>query len=115
MRGGFATGRVVRIARVARVEASGSYSEATYMKMLMASGGPGVMLFADALDLSAYYRFAQLRYRSIDTALAQHGVGGTAMLFPNAVLLFTLQSEAIVGDDAKAVLIFGTAMWRPRF
>ena len=115
MFGGFLNARVVRIAKVVRVEASGSYSQATFLKMYGGSAGPGVSLLNDTLDVSAYYRNATLEYRSVSTSLMQHGVGGTVMVFPNAVVLFTLQSEAIVGDDAKALLIFGTAMWRPRF
>jgi hypothetical protein len=30
------------------------------------------------------------------------------------VLLFTLQGEGMTGNDAKALMIFGTATWRPR-
>ena len=61
MRGGFATGRVVRIAKIARVETSGSYSDATYLQMLGASGGPGLTLFSNTLDVSGYYRYALYR------------------------------------------------------
>ncbi|HSO34835.1 MAG TPA: hypothetical protein VLT33_20030, partial [Labilithrix sp.] len=115
MTGGFASGRVVRIAKVARIDASGSYSQATYLKMYGGSAGPGATLFGDALDVSAYYRYTTLEYRSVNTSLLQHGFGTTVMLFPNAAVLFTVQGEAVTGDDANALLLFGTAMWRPRF
>lgn len=115
MKGGFASARVVRIARVLRVDASGSYSVATYLDMYGGSAGPGVSLFDDVLDLGAYYRNATLRYRADVASRVQHGFGGTAMLFPSAEVLFTVQGEAITGDDANALMLFGTAMWRPRF
>jgi hypothetical protein len=114
MVGAFATGRVVRIARVVRVEASGNYSRATYMNLYGGTAGPGISLFDDALDVSAYFRLAVLQYRSVDTTLQQDGVGGTVVLFPNSTMLFTLQGEGITGNDVKALMIFGTATWRPR-
>lgn len=114
MIGGFATARVVRIARVLRVEASGNYSRATYLDMYGGTAGPGLTLFQDALDLSAYYRLAILQYRSVSTSLTQDGFGGVVVLFPSSVVMFTAQAEAITGDDAKALMLFGTATWRPR-
>ena len=114
MTGAFASGRVVRIAKLVRIEASGNYSQATYLKMYGGSAGPGLTLFDDALDVSAYYRNATLEYRSVSTSLVQNGFGGTVMLFPSPVVIFTLQSEAITGSDANALLVFGTMMWRPR-
>jgi len=114
MTGAVASGRVVRIAKIVRIEASGNYSEATYLKMYGGSAGPGLTLFDDALDVSAYYRNATLEYRSVSTSLVQNGFGGTVMLFPSPVVIFTLQTEAITGDDTNALLVFGTMMWRPR-
>jgi hypothetical protein len=113
--GVFATGRVVRIARLLRFDASASYSHATYLDMLGATGGPGVTLLGDALDLGVYYRGSTLRYRSIHTALVQHAAGGSVALFPNTAVFFALQGEAMTGPDAKALMLFGTATWRPTF
>lgn len=115
MVGGFATARVVRLARVLRLEASGNYSRATYMNLFGGTAGPGITLLQDALDVSAYYRLAVLQYRSDDsTSLTQNGVGGTVVLFPTSTLLFTLQGEGMTGNDTKALMLFGTATWRPR-
>jgi hypothetical protein len=114
MVGGFATARVVRIDKAVRLEASGNYSRSTYVNMSGGTAGPGVTLFDDALDVSAYYRITMLKYRSDDASLLQHGVGGTIVILPSSAVLFTLQAEAIAGDDANALSIFGTATWRPR-
>lgn len=115
MKGGFAAGRVVRIAKVLRIDASANYSTATYIDMFGGSAGPGVTLFDEVLDLGAYYRYGGLTYRSVSTGFTQHGIGGTAMLFPTSELVFTMQGEGIAGDDVSALMLFGTAMWRPRF
>jgi hypothetical protein len=114
MAGGFATARVVRLARVLRIEASGNYSRATYLDLFGGTAGPGVTLLQDALDVAAYYRLAVLQYRSVDTSLTQNGVGGTVVVFPTSALLFTLQGEGMTGNDAKALMLFATATWRPR-
>jgi hypothetical protein len=114
MAGAFAAGRVIRLAKIARIDASAGYSRATYLDMLSGGGGPGVTLLGDAVDLSAYYRSATLRYRLSGTSLLQQTLGINVGLFPSSEVVFTLQSEATVGDDSKALLIFGTAMWRPR-
>jgi hypothetical protein len=114
MTGGFAAARVVRIEKVARIDASASYSQATYLDILQGSAGPGVTLFDDVLDLSFYYRSATLRYRLLSTWLLQQGLGLTMGVFPSSEVVFTVQSEAMVGGDAKAFLLFGTAIWRPR-
>ncbi|MDP9148570.1 MAG: hypothetical protein M3O36_01305 [Myxococcota bacterium] len=113
--GGFAAGRVVRIAKVARADASASVSQGTYLNIVQASAGPGVTLLGDALDVSAYFRTATLSYRSANASLRQQALGLTLGVFPSSDLLFTLQGEATMGDDTKALLLFGTAMWRPRF
>jgi hypothetical protein len=115
MTGGFATGRVVRIAKVARVDVSGSYSRATYLDILDGSVGPGVTLLGEALDVSSYYRIARLRYRPVNTSLVEQGVGATAEIFPSSEMVFAVQSEVMGGSDAKAFLFFGMATWRPRF
>jgi hypothetical protein len=114
-KGGFATGRVVRLAKIARVEASGSYSQATYLDMLSGWAGPGVNLLDDVLDLAVYYRGTTVRYRSLTTTLLQQGVGATVSVFPSSEVVFTLQSEATGGSDANVLFFFATAMWRPRF
>jgi hypothetical protein len=114
MVGGFATARVVRIAQRLRLEASGNYSRATYLDVYGGTAGPGVTLLEDAVDLSAYYRLAVIQYRASTTSLTQNGIGGALALFPSAELLFTLQTEGITGSDTKALMVFGTATWRPR-
>jgi hypothetical protein len=114
MIGGFATARVLRIAKRLRVEASGNYSRSTYVTMYGGTAGPGITLFDDALDVGAYYRLAALTYASNGAWLLQDGVGATIVLLPNSELLFTFQGEGITGDDTKALLLFATATWRPR-
>jgi hypothetical protein len=114
MLGGFATGRIVRIENLLRVEGSVSYSTGTDMDMFGATIGPGLTLFGEDLDLSAYYRYATLQYRDTQTSVVQHGLGGVAMIFPNSNFLFTLQGESIVGNDVQALLFYATMMWRPR-
>ena len=115
MTGGFVSARVVRIAKILRIDASANYSHATYLDMYGGTAGPGVSLFRELLDLSTYYRYAGIHYRSVDLNLVQSAFGGTAMLFPSSELLFTVQGEAITGGDVKAFMLLGTAMWRPRF
>ncbi|HEX8791840.1 MAG TPA: hypothetical protein VF765_12890 [Polyangiaceae bacterium] len=113
MVGGFATARLLRLARVLRFEASGNYSHSTFMNLFGGSAGPGLSLIADTLDVYAYYRLSVLQYRSDGASLLQDGIGGTIVVLPSSDLLFTLQGEGITGDDAKALTIFGTATWRP--
>jgi hypothetical protein len=115
MTGGFATARVVRVARALRFEVSGNYSSASYLDMFGDTAGPGLTLLDDALDLSAYYRRAVLQYRSVNTSLQQDGVGGTIVLFPSSEVLFTVQGEGMTGGDARALLLFGSVTWRPRW
>jgi hypothetical protein len=112
--GVFGSGRIVRILRVARIDVSGNYSKGTYLDMFGGTIAPGVSLFHDLVDVSVYYRNSTLQYRADTSPLTQHGVGATVMLFPTSTLLFTFQGEAIAGDDAQALMLFGTAMWRPR-
>jgi hypothetical protein len=114
MVGGFGTARILRIARALRAEISGNYSHSTYVDMSGGTAGPGLTLLGDALDVSAYYRLSLLQYRSVSSRLLQDGVGGTIVVIPSSDLLFTLQGEGITGDDAKALMIMGTATWRPR-
>jgi hypothetical protein len=112
---GFATGRVVRIAKYFRLEVSGNYGVGSYLNMFGGMAGPGLTLFNGALDLSAYYRLAELEYASASSAaLQQDGFGGTVALFPNSTVMFTAQGEAITGNDVRAVFLFGTMVWRPR-
>src|SRR5207244_3873758 len=44
MTGGFAAARVVRVAKILRIDASANYSHATYLDMYGGSAGPGVSL-----------------------------------------------------------------------
>ncbi len=114
MVGGFATARVLRIAKSLRLEASGNYSRSTYMNLSGGSAGPGLMLLGDTLDVSGYFRLNVLKYSSDNVSLLQDGIGGTIVVLPTSELLFTLQAESIAGNDAKAVTTFVTATWRPR-
>ena len=113
--GGFANARLVRIARHFRLEAAGNLSSGTYVDLLGASAGPGVSVFADTLDASLYYRFAQLSYRAApDTTLRQHAAGAMFVLLPASEFVLTLQGEGQTGDDVKAVLALMNVLWRPR-
>jgi hypothetical protein len=114
MVGGFATARLLRIAKSLRLEASGNYSRSTYMNLSGGSAGPGLTFFDDALDVSGYFRLNVLKYSSDNVSLLQDGIGGTIVVLPASELLFTLQAESIAGDDARAFTTFVTATWRPR-
>ena len=113
--GGYVSARLVRIAKVLRLEASANYSNATYLDMFGGTAGLGVTVFHDALDVSAYYRRSELAYASNDTFLEQNGFGGAIVLFPTATVMATVQGEAITGNDFNGVYVFGTIAWRPRF
>ncbi len=112
--GGFASARVARIAKAYRLDVSANYSQSTFVNMAGGSAGPGVTLMDDVLDVSAYYRINVLRYAVDSASLLQQGVGGTFVILPSSELLFTLQGESIVGDDAKVLTMFATVVWRPR-
>lgn len=112
--GGFAVARVVRIADLLRIDVSGNFSKATYVDMIGGAAGPGFTLFGDVLDLSVYYRLNALEYRSTSTSLYQHAGGWTVILVPDSTVLVALQGEAIAGNDMPALVLFGTATWRPR-
>jgi hypothetical protein len=112
--GVFASGRVVRILRVLRLEGSASYSNATYLDMIGGTVGPGLTLLDDRLDVGAYYRIAAIQYASVTSNALQNAVGGTAVLFPNSTMMFTLQGEGITGNDVSSLFLFGTVGWRPR-
>jgi hypothetical protein len=112
--GGFVASRVVRIADVLRLDATGHYSKATYMDIVGGSFGPGLGLLGDTLDVSAYYRGGTLRYSAMPELLVQHAVGGAVVVIPGPTLLFAFQGETLFGDDARALMLFGTATWRPR-
>jgi hypothetical protein len=115
MVGGFVTGRVVRIARALRIEASGNYTAGSYLDMIGGTAGPGVTLLDDALDVSAYYRIAMVQYASgSSTYLLDNGAGGAIVLFPDATMLFTLQGEGMTGNDVSALFVLGTVTWHPR-
>ena len=76
--------------------------------------GPGLTLLDDALDVSVYYRLAEIQYASVNTFVQQDGVGGTVVLFPSSTMMFSLQGEGMTGDDVKMLYVFGTVTWRPR-
>ena len=112
--GVFAAGRVVRMAKILRIDVSGTFSRATYVDMVGGAAGPGLTLFGDLLDLSVFYRLNALEYRSTATSLLQHGAGGTVILVPDSTVLVAVQGEAIAGNDVPALVLSGTATWRPR-
>jgi hypothetical protein len=112
---GFGSARVIRVARYLRADLTGSYSSSSYVDMLMVGGGPGVSLLGDRIDIGTYARFAKLSYPVRTGDLAQRAAGGTVMVLPSPVLAFTLQGEGVTGDDARAVLVFASALWHPRF
>lgn len=114
MTGGFAAGRIVRIGGIARVDVSATYGAATMAETRSLTFGPGVSLFADRLDLGAYYRYAVVAYRSDRASLTQSAVGGTILLLPSSIVLATVQAEAMKGDDANALLVLASLVWRPR-
>jgi hypothetical protein len=114
MVGMFAAGRVVRLVKTLRLDASASYSQATYASTVQGSAGPGLTVLGDTVDVGAYYRAASVTYRFTSTALLQQGTGLVVGIFPSGDVLFTLQGEATVGNDTRAMMLFGTAMWRPR-
>jgi|GEM_PF-1177832 len=113
--GAFAAARVLRIAGVLRIEATGSYSRATYLDMVGASAGPGLTLFGDALDVSVHYRLTSLQYRSDAAALVQSALGGAMVVIPGSDVLMAAQGELITGADARALVLLGTVSWRPTF
>jgi hypothetical protein len=114
--GGYVSGRLVRIAKVLRLELSANYSNATYIDMFGGTAGLGVTVLHDALDVSAYYRRSELAYASASsTYLEQNGFGGAIVLFPTKTVMATVQGEAITGNDFNGVFVFGTIAWRPRF
>jgi hypothetical protein len=114
-KGGFASARVVRIARVFRVDVTGAYTGATYLDMTTIAGGPGVTLFHDQLDVGAYYRYATLAYRADNVHIAQHGGGGVATLLLGPDVALTAQGEATAGTDVSALLFLTSVTWRPRW
>jgi hypothetical protein len=114
MVGGFATARVLRIARVLRLEASGNYSRSTYANLSGGTAGPGLTLLDGAVDVSGYFRLNVLKYSSDNVTLLQDGIGGNIVILPTTEVLFTLQAEGIAGGDARAFTAFATATWRPR-
>jgi hypothetical protein len=113
--GGYISGRLVRIAKVLRLELAANYSNATYIDMFGGTAGLGISVLHDALDVSAYYRRTELAYASNDTFLEQNGFGGAIVLFPTSTVMATVQGEAITGNDFNGVYVFGTIAWRPRF
>jgi hypothetical protein len=110
----FGAGRLVGIANAIRFDASGNYSNGTYLTGGGGTFGPGVVLLEESLDLSAYYRIGVLSYRSTPASFVQHGAGGAITYLPDATLLFAFQGEAVTGDDVQALVLFGTVTWHPR-
>lgn len=113
--GGFASGRVFRIAKFFRADAAVSYSTATYVRMLGLTAGPGATVLSDSLDVGAYYRFASVTYDAGGGANSQNGFGAMGTFIPSRAFSISLQAEAIRGTDTDALLAFVSAMYRPSF
>ncbi len=113
--GGWASARVVRIAKYLRLEASANASNATYVNMFGGTAGFGFTAIRDALDVSLYYRRSELEYSTFSTFLDQNGVGGTIIVFPTKTTMFMLQGEGIAGNDVNALTVLGMIAWRPHF
>jgi len=111
--GGFASARVLRIARFFRVEATGTASTGTFLDMFSGAGGPGVSLLGDRLDASVYYRRTVLQYR-VGDVLNGDAIGGYVTLIPKRDFIVSLQAEGSKGDDFSAVLGALVLVWRPR-
>lgn len=112
--GAFGAARLVRIAKVLRLEATASWSDASVLRMGTGSGGVGLTLFDEALDVSVYYRRGQLLYSSLNGFVHHDSVGGMVAIAPHPTLLFTVQAEGTGGSDSNALYLFGTALFRPR-
>ncbi|MBX3226559.1 MAG: hypothetical protein KIT84_32130 [Labilithrix sp.] len=113
MIGGFANGRVYRLAKYFRADAGVSYSTASYFKMLGFTAGPGATLLADMLDVGAYYRFASVTYSAGGASPTQNGFGAVSTFIPSRIFSISLQAEAIRGTDVDALIAFVSAMYRP--
>jgi len=111
--GMFATGRVLRLARVFRIEATGTASTGTFLDMFSGAGGPGVSLLGDRLDASVYYRRTILQYR-VGDVLSGDAIGGYLTLIPQRDFVASLQAEGSQGDDYSAVMGALVLIWRPR-
>ena len=112
--GGFAVARLVRVARILRFDLATNVSDASSIFMFTGSGGAGITLLDDVLDISAYYRRAQLHFWA-DPGYKHHdAVGGMIALTPHPTMMFTIQAEGTGGSDVNSLFLFGTALWRPR-
>jgi hypothetical protein len=111
--GAFASARVLRIARVFRLEATGTASTGTFLDMFSGAGGPGVSLLGDRLDASLYYRRTVLEYR-VGGTLNGNAVGGYLTLIPQRDFIASLQAEGSKGDDFSALMGALVLIWRPR-
>ena len=85
------------------------------MTMFTGSGGVGLTILHEVIDILAYYRHTELRYSSVPAYVFQNAVGGTIAVFPTSSLVFTLQGEGMGGSDVNYLSILGGAIWRPRF
>lgn len=113
--GGFASGRVYRIAKFFRADAAASYTTATYARMLGLTAGPGATVLSDTLDVGAYYRFASVTYDAGGSSNSQNGFGLLGTFIPSRQFSISLQAEAIRGTDTDALIAFMSAMYRPVF
>ena len=113
--GVFGAARLVRVAKLLRFDVTGNYSDASSVRMGSGGGGVGVTLLDDALDISVYYRRAELLFTASNSGYVHHdAVGGMIVVTPHPTMMFTVQAEGSGGSDANALYVFGTALWRPR-
>jgi hypothetical protein len=112
--GGFAAARLVRIAKLLRFDVTANYSDASSIRMGSGSGGAGLTLLEDALDISVYYRRAELLYTALNGYVHHDAVGGMVVITPHPSMMFTAQAEGTGGSDTNSLFVFATALWRPR-
>ena len=87
---------------------TGNYSDASSVRIGAGGGGVGVTLLDDALDISVYYRRAELLFTASNSGYVHHdAVGGMIVVTPHPTMMFTVQAEGSGGSDANA-------LWRPR-
>jgi hypothetical protein len=110
----FGSARLLHLARVFRIETTGTASSGTYMDLFSGSAGPGFTALGDRLDVALYYRRSALRYR-VSSALHQDAVGGYATFLATGDLLASLLWEGTTGNDVRALMGSLSVVWRPRF
>jgi hypothetical protein len=112
--GAFASARVLRLFRIMRLEASGSFTKGSFSNLLSGSVGPGVTFGQERFDLSAYYRMSSVTYVSDGRPLLGHSLGAAASFLPTDVWTLTLQGEQFIAQDTQGLSVFVMTALRPR-